>query len=113
MAGTPKRIAGPAFLASAAANIYTPPASTISTLIRQIHLCNESAVAVPINLYIGATGGSTAGTTIARLLSIPANAVVDLFFPNGLFMASTDFLTGFAGTASTVTITVIGDTSTI
>jgi hypothetical protein len=112
MAGTPKRIAGPAFIANAAANIYTPPASTIYTLIRQIHLCNVTGTAVPISLYIGATGGSAAGTEIARLLSIPPNSVVDLFFPNGLLMLSTDFLTGVAGTASAVTITLVGDTST-
>jgi hypothetical protein len=113
MAGTPKRIAGPAFLSNAAANIYTPSASTIYTLIRQIHLVNVTTAPVQITLYIGATGGSAAGTEIAKLVTIAADSYVDLFWPNGLFMASTDFLTGLAGSASAVTITVSGDQSVV
>ena len=36
MAGTFKRLAGPAFLANAVANIYTPAASTIYAIIRHM-----------------------------------------------------------------------------
>ena len=38
MAGQLKRIAGPAYIASSATDIYTPAASTIYTVIFHIHL---------------------------------------------------------------------------
>jgi hypothetical protein len=104
-----KRISGPAFLGSSVANIYTPPASTLNTLIRQIHLANVTTAPVQITLYIGATGGSAAGTEIAKLVTVPANAYLDLYWPSGLLLLSTDFLTGLAGSASAVTITLSGD----
>ena len=55
MAGTLKKISGPAYLAAAAADIYTPAASTIYTVIRQIHVANKTAGAVTL---IGPRGSS-------------------------------------------------------
>lgn len=109
MPGTTKRISGPAYLSDAAANVYTPPASTIKTNIRQIHLANVTAAPVTATLYVGATGGSTGGTEILPETSIPANVPYDMFFNPALPMLSTDFLSGIAGAADSVTITVIGD----
>lgn len=109
MAGTLKRISGPAYLANAAADIYTPPASTIYTTIRHIHVANKTGTAAKFTLYIGATGGSAAGTEIAYAKNVPANDYVDLFWAPGLKMASTDFLSGLASAASTLTITVMGE----
>jgi hypothetical protein len=105
MAGTKKRIAGPAFLAAAAADIYTPPASTIYTSIRQIHIANVTAGAVTFSLYIGATGGSAAGTELFKNVSVAANGgVFDHYCDRR--MNSTDFLSGLASAATSLTITV-------
>lgn len=108
MAGQLKRISGPAHLAAAAADIYTPAASTIYTVIKHIRVANKTGGAATFTLYIGATGGSAAGTEIAFAKGVPANDYVDIFFP-GLKMLSTDFLTGLASAATTLTITVMGE----
>lgn len=106
--GTPYQIAEPAYLANAAANIYTPPASTFYTYITQIHLANTDSSARTFTLYVGATGGSTGGTELYKGVSIAANTSVDYFFTPAKVMKSTDFLTGLASQASTITITVLG-----
>src|SRR5262245_13366912 len=108
MAGTIKRISGPAFIANAAANLYTPPASTIDTVIQQIHLNNVTGAAVSVTLYVGATGGSAAGTQVLGPYSVPANDFLDVWFNPGMVMQSTDFLSGVAASASAVTATVMG-----
>jgi hypothetical protein len=109
MAGTLKRIAGPAYLAAAAADIYTPAASTIYTVIRHIRVTNKTASAATFRLYVGATGGSAGGTEIAFDKSVPANDYVDMYFAPGLKMLSTDFLSGLASAATTLVITVMGE----
>jgi len=104
MAGTLKRIAGPAFIAAGAANIYTPPASTIYTVIRHIHIANKDVSARTFTLYVGATGGSASGTELFKDVSI---AVAGYFDWYGLLrMDSTDFLSGVASSASALVITV-------
>jgi hypothetical protein len=108
MAGTIKRIAGPAYLAASVADIYTPPASSIYTLIKHIHIANVTGTAATFTLYVGATAGSAGGTELAKAESVPANSHVDLYFTN-LRLASTDFLSGASGTASALTIVVMGE----
>ena len=107
MAGTIKRIAGPAYLANAAADIYTPPASTIYTVIRHIHIANVTAGAVTFTLYIGATGGSAAGTELFKGYSVAANSSFDYYCAKKLI--NTDFLSGLASAATSLTITVEGE----
>ena len=109
MAGTLKRIAGPAYIASSATNIYTPEASTIYAVIRHIRVTNKTATAATFRLYVGATGGSAGGTEIAFDKSVAANDFLDMYFAPGLKMLSTDFLSGLASAASTLTITVMGE----
>lgn len=111
MAGTLKRISGPAYLASSAADIYTPPASTIYTVIRQIRLANVTSGAVTYTLYVGGTGGSTGGTELAKAVSLAANSPVDIFL--NLRMASTDFLSGLASAGTSITITVMGEQNVV
>jgi len=106
--GMVKRIAGPAFLANAAADIYTPPNSAVYVIINQIHIANVTAGAVTWTLYIGATGGSAAGTEVGKAVSVAANSVVDYYFSPGLKLVSTDFLSGLASAATSLTITVMG-----
>lgn len=111
MAGTIKRIAGPAFLAAVAANIYTPPAATIYTVIRHIHIANVTAGAVTFTLYIGGTGGSAAGTELFKTFSVAANSSYDHYCNRR--MDSTDFLTGLASAATSLTIVVDGEQSVV
>lgn len=107
MAGTLKRIAGPAYLAAAATDIYTPPASTIYTVIRHIHIANVTAGAVTFTLYVGATGGSAAGTELFKAYSVAANSSFDYYCT--LKMISTDFLSGLASAGTSLVITVEGE----
>lgn len=107
LSGQLKRIAGPAFIANAAADIYTPPAATIYTVIKHIHVDNVTAGAVTFTLYVGATGGSTAGTELFKGYSIAANSSYDYYC--NMKMLSTDFLSGLASAASSLTIVVEGE----
>lgn len=109
MAGQLKRIAGPAYLAAAAADIYTPPASTIYTVIKHIRVVNKTAGAVTFTLYVGATGGSAGGTEIGEAKSVAAHDYTDIFFSPGLKMLSTDFLSGLASAATSLVIIVMGE----
>lgn len=107
MAGTPKRVAGPAYIANAAADIYTPPASTMFIVIRHIHVVNVTAGAVTFSLYIGATGGSAGGTEIFKDQSVAAKSTFDYYCAQ--VMKSTDFLSGVASAATSLVITVEGE----
>lgn len=107
MAGTLKRIAGPAYIASAAANIYTPPAATIYTVIRHIHIDNKDSSARTFSLYVGATAGSAGGTELFKDVSVAVAGYFDWFC--NLKMIDTDFLSGIASAASTLVITVMGE----
>lgn len=107
MAGTVKRISGPAYLANAAADIYTPAAATIYTILRHIHIANVTAGAVTFTLYIGGTGGSAAGTELFKGYSIAANSAFEHYCNWKLL--STDFLTGLASAATSLVITVGGE----
>ena len=104
--GTPKRLAGPSYLANSATNIYNPASGIVANL-RQIHLANKTGSAATYSLYIGATGGSAGGTELAGAVSLAANSCVDLFFAD-LVMKNADFLSGLSGTASAIVVTVIG-----
>lgn len=108
LGGQLKRLAGPAYLASSAADIFNASSSLIYTVIKQINLANVTGNNITATLYIGATGGSAGGTQIAAV-SIPANSVYPLYFQSGLKLVSTDFLTGFASSGSSVTVTVMGE----
>ena len=107
IAGQLKRIAGPAYLASSAADIYTPPASTIYTIIKNIHVANKTATGSTFSLYIGTTGGSTGGTELFGGHSVSANLEYD--YPCHIKMVSTDFLSGLANNANSLVITVEGE----
>ena len=108
MANTLKCLSPVAYLTNSAANVFTPAASTIESIMRHIHLTNVDSASHWATLYIGATGGSAGGTEIAKQVNIPANFYVDLFWPAGRVMKSTDFLTGLADVNSKVTIEVYG-----
>jgi hypothetical protein len=103
----PKLLAGPAYIAASAANIYNP-ASGLVGLIRQIHVANVTAAPVTFTLYVGATAGSAGGTELEKAYSVAANGDWDRFFADMPLMSS-QFLTGLASAGSSLVITVIGE----
>lgn len=107
MAGTTKRLAGPAFLANAAANIYNQSSALLYTVIRKMHFANITGAAVTIRIFVGATGGSAAGTQLYFDYSIAANSEFNVY--GALRLDSADFLTGFASSASAIVVTLEGD----
>lgn len=106
MPGTPFKD-GPAAMATSAADLYTPGANTYA-LVRHIHLANGAGSAATVSLYLGLTGGSANGTELCELLAIAASDVADLYFPSGLKVTTTDFISGLAS-ATTVVATITGE----
>lgn len=110
---------GPLAIAAAAANILNPPtlaggvnppggSAASYIILRHIRIVNKSAAPVPVSLFIGATGGSAAGTEFAfAAKSVPANDSVDWYGSVRLDIA--DFLTGFAGTVTTLLFNAEGE----
>lgn len=109
MARIPKRLYGPAQIATGPATVYTVPALT-KTIIRQIHLSNPSGSAVTFTLSVGA---DAAGTRLWQTYSIPAAAagvsdsVRDIFMY--LIMDAAEILALSAGTNNILVIVITGD----
>lgn len=109
MPRTPKRLYGPAQIATGPTTVYTVPAST-KTIIRHIHLSNPSGSAVTVTMSIGA---DAAATRLLGTYSIPAAAagvtdsVRDLYYYQ--VMDAAEILTLSAGTNNIVVIVVNGD----
>jgi hypothetical protein len=113
MARTPKRLYGPAQVATGPTTVYTVPAST-KTVIRQIHVNNPSASPVTLTISVGADG---AGTRFYDAYSIPGKAagVVDSVREIFLYlvMDAAEILTLSAGTNNILVIIVTGDEITL
>ncbi len=111
MAGTLKLLAGPAYLSASAANIYVPSSALIYGVIRHIHLFNTDSVSRTFSLYIGATAGSTGGTELFKTMTLAALTPYD-YYPMTKLLSS-QFLTGLASSASTITIMVEGEENVV
>lgn len=113
MARTPKRLTGPALIATGPTTVYTVPAST-KTIIRHIHISNPTGSAVTYSLSIGA---DAAGTRLFQTFSIPAAAagVTDSVRDHYWYqvMDAAEILTVSAGTNNVLVITVSGDEITL
>jgi hypothetical protein len=113
MARTPKRLYGPAQVATGPTTVYTVPALT-KTIIRQIHVSNPSGSPVTLTLSIGADG---AGTRLLSAYSIPAagagvtDSVREIFWYQ--VMDAAEILTLSAGTNNVLVITINGDEVTL
>lgn len=108
MAGTPFKD-GPEFVSNTAGNQFNPAANTYA-LVRHIHIANTNAASRTIELWLGLTGATTAGTELIKLKTIAANDEYNLYFPSGLKMTNADFLVGRAGTdATSLVITTTGE----
>jgi len=110
---------GPLAVANTVGNLFNPPTVTggvnppgTSTntyyVLRHIRIVNKTGGAVTFSGYIGATGGSAAGTEfLGNGLSIAANSYVDWYGVLRLDVA--DFLTGVASAATSLTIEAEGE----
>lgn len=110
---------GPVAVANAVGNLFNPPTLTGGVnppggstnsyyVIRHIRIVNKTAGAVTFSGFIGATGGSAAGTEfLGSGLSVAANSFVDWY---GVLRLDTgDFLTGSASAATSLTIEAEGE----
>jgi len=110
---------GPVALGNSAANIVngnvTSLAGPVGVTLTQpvitlthIRVVNKTAGPVTVTLYIGATGGSAAGTEFAwNGTAVAANSFVEWF--GKLRLESADFLTGLAGAATSLTFEAEGE----
>lgn len=110
---------GPVALGAAAANIantaitsltgpvgFTPTQPVLT--IKHMRIVNRTAGAVTASTYVGATAGSASGTESPfNATSIPANSYVDWY--GVLRLESTDFLTGLASAATSLTFQAEGE----
>lgn len=109
MPRTPKRLVGPAQVATGPTTVYTVPASTV-TIIRKIHVNNPSASPVTLTLSVGA---DAAGTRYLDAYSIPAKAagvtdsVRDIW--EYLPLAAAEIITVSAGTNNILVLIIAGD----
>jgi hypothetical protein len=114
MAGTPKLLSSPAYIAASAANIFTPAGGSalLYDIVRHIHVANVTNAAATFSLYIGATGGSAGGTELAKILTVAAYSCWDWY--GALKLISTTFMSGICETgASKLVITVEGEQSVV
>jgi hypothetical protein len=109
MARIPKRLYGPAQIATGPATVYTVPAVT-KTILRQFHVSNPSASPVTLTISIGA---DAAATRLWSTYSIPAAAagvsdsVRDIFVY--IPMEAAEILQLSAGTNNILVIVITGD----
>ena len=113
MPRTPKRLYGPAQVATGPTTVYTVPAAT-KTVIRHIHVNNPSASPVTLTVSIGA---DAAGTRFYDAYSIPAKAAGVTDSAREIFiyliLETTEIVTLSAGTNNVLVVIVNGDELTL
>ncbi len=108
---------GPVAVANSVGNLLNPPTATGGTnggsssqyiILKHIRIVNKTAGAVTFSGYIGATGGSAAGTEfLGTGLSIAANSYVDWY--GQVRLDAADFLTGVASATTSLVINGEGE----
>lgn len=107
MPRTPKRLYGPALIATGPTTVYTVPAVT-KTIVRQIHISNSSVSPVTLTLSIGA---DAAGTRLLATLTISAASAQDFFWYQ--IMEAAEILTLSAGTNNILVVVINGEEFTL
>lgn len=107
MARQPKRMSGPAQVATGPTTLYTAPSyipNILTSVVRHIHVSNPSVNPVTLTISIGA---DAAGTRIFDALTIAATSVVDHFcyYP----LTSAQIITASSGTNNVLVLTISGD----
>lgn len=112
MADIPKKLAGPAFIAATATNVYNQSSALLYTIIDHIHIANITAAPVSVNVCISTTGNASDGKNLMKGKSVPANDYID-FYPVSGRIDSTDFLVALDGNGAALVITVFGRLSPV
>jgi len=77
-------------------------------ILRHIRISNKTGSAATFSLWLGATGGNTAGTeVIGTGQSVAANSYIDWY--GMLRIDTTNFLVGGAGTTTALTLEAEGE----
>ena len=105
----PTRVIGPVALVNALTTRLTVAAAT-QTILRHIHVQNNTAGAVTFTMSIG--GADAAGTRIYDAYPIAANGILDVFCYYVL-VAADIVTTTTTGAASALVLTVDGDVFTV
>jgi hypothetical protein len=108
MAGTPKLLYGPAALSSTlTTNIYVPASALVYDVVRHIHVTNKTSSSVNFSIWLGATGCNAAGTELFGAQPVAAYSSFD--WPCYLKLTSTTYLVGGASAATSLAITIMGE----
>jgi hypothetical protein len=101
-----------AMSATLTTNILNPPTATGGTnggsssmyiVVRHIRIVNKTGGAVSFSLWLGATGGNSAGTEIiGNALSVAAHSAFDWY--GSLRLDAADFLVGGASAGTSLSI---------
>lgn len=102
MADVLKRLVGPTALAVAAATVYTAPGSATSVL-RNIHVTNETAASATFTISIGA---DAAGKRIFYQQVVNPGDSWD--WTGNIVLAATETLQAYASVATTLTLVISG-----
>lgn len=110
---------GPVAMGNSAANIINAPTITGGTglantntntylILRHITIVNKTSSAGTFSLYLGATGGSAAGTeVVGTTTTVAANSSFTWY--GTLRMEPADFLSGLANATTTLTFQAEGE----
>jgi hypothetical protein len=99
---TLKRLVGPTALTNAAADQYTVPAATTTT-VRSIHVCNETAAQHDFTISIGA---DAAGKRLFKNQKVDANDSFD--WSGNIVLAAAEKIQALADANTAITLTVSG-----
>ncbi len=103
-----KKLYGPAALTNTyTTDIYVPASALVYDIVRHIHIVNKTAGAVTFRIFLGATTGNVAGTELFYDHSIAAYSEFDYYC--ALKLTSTTFLVGGASAATSLSITIEGE----
>lgn len=110
---------GPVAVPAAAGNLFNPPtlaggvnppagSAASYFLIKHLRVVNKTGVAVNMSAFIGATGGSAAGTEFGwSATPVPANSYLDWY--GSVRLNTADFLTGLASVVTSLVISGEGE----
>ena len=89
-------------------NATSSPYDKTRIVLKHIRVVNKTGSAATFSLWLGATGGNSAGTeVIGQALSVAANSYFDWY--GMLPLDTADFLVGGAGTATALSIEAEGE----
>jgi hypothetical protein len=95
------RLYGPTFLTNSAATKYT--ATSVTAVIRSLHVCNETATTRHFTLSIGTDGG---GKRLFHEQPVPPGDPFD--WTGSIVLEDTDTIQALAETNSALTLTISG-----